>query len=112
MLCLVELWKHEAQILDEHDLPIVGEKRRPLAALAVERLEQRREQIVEVGAGRTDEGRRQLDIVSKRRRYLRLVGRPIWLNARELVRVAGHDPAASGFRHRHSSSELHPDGAR
>jgi hypothetical protein len=71
-LCPVELWKHEAQILNEHDLPIVGEKHRRLAALAVERLEQRREQIVEVGAGRTDEGCRQLDIVSKRRRYLRV----------------------------------------
>src|SRR5215831_3918764 len=53
----VELWKHEAQILDEHDLPVVGEKRRALAALAVECLKQRRQQIVEVGARRTDEGR-------------------------------------------------------
>src|SRR5215471_12663495 len=47
-------------------------KRRALAALAVECLKQRRQQIVEVGARRTDEGYRQLDIVSKRRRYLRL----------------------------------------
>src|SRR5215467_12043410 len=67
----VELWKHEGQILDEHDLPVVGDKRRALAALAVECLKQRRQQIVEVGAARrTDDGRRQLDIVYKRRRYL------------------------------------------
>src|SRR5262245_25543119 len=68
----VELWKHEGQILDEHDLPVVGDKRRAPAALAVEYLKQRRQQIVEVGARRTDDGRRQLDIVYKRRRYLRL----------------------------------------